>query len=320
MPGNPIEYVRSGFLKPILELEGLTDVSYNGKEIYYVTNDRGRQKSEVKLTPEEAGNFLRQVANLTERQFSFTEPILDVSFGNYRLNAVFRSLARDHNEKTYSFSIRLERECAIKRGDKSFFPGNSEEILLDMLSKGESIVIGGPTSSGKTELEKYLISQMRPNTRVIAIDNVEELSFVRGNGIDLTHWLVNDTVPKASFPSLVKNALRNNPDYVVVAEARGEEMMDALVSSMSGHPIITSVHARSIEALPSRMARLAMMSSPRLDRDSLVEDIAEHIRGYVYLKKRVDEEGKIVRSIESIGTLDPSTKQLRLLYKEETNA
>lgn len=313
-------YLEASFLKDLLFIPGITDISYNGEEIYYLDNQRGRVRSSIVVTPGEVGDFLRQIANFAERQFSYSEPILDVSFGRYRLNAVFRSLARQHNEKTFTFSLRIEREMALRSGDPEFFPGKSEEILLGLLEAGESIVIGGRTSTGKTELEKYLIAHLPTGTRVIVIDNVEELSLVPHDGIDMTHWLVNEAVPKGSFPSLVSNSLRNNPDYVVVAEARGAEMLDALISVMSGHPIITSVHGKSLEALPSRMARLAMLSGPKIDRDSLIEDINEHLRAYVHLEKRVDKSGRVIRFVESIGLLNPKTRAMEILFREENHA
>ena len=92
-------YVEQSFLAPLLTLPDVTDISYNGKEIYYVTNRYGRAKSEIAPSEEEIEQFLRQIANQSERQLSYLQPILDVSFGPYRLNAVNRSLARWNNEK-----------------------------------------------------------------------------------------------------------------------------------------------------------------------------------------------------------------------------
>lgn len=315
---DPALYLENSFLSDYLKTSDLTDLSYNGEDLFYATNSRGRVKAEKQPKLSEVADFLRQIANLCEKQFSFSSPILDVSFGRYRLNAVYQSLARSQNEKTYTFSLRLASSgCRISE-DPNFFGGESKGILLGILQQGESIVIGGKTSSGKTELEKYLLNAMAPSSRVIVIDNVEELDLVKNPLIDLSMWLVNENVKDASFAALIKNALRNNPDYIMVAEARGGEMLAGLVSAMSGHPIITTIHAQDIEAMPERIARLAMMGNERLYKDELLDDIAHHLRYYVYLEKKENADGSYSRFLKSIGRLDEKSKKMQKLYERES--
>lgn len=315
MKTNPSEYLETSFLSPLLEDPEVTDISFNGEELFFVSNSEGRQRFDITLKEEEASSFLRQLANLTEKQFSVQSPILDVSFGRYRINAVNSSLARKKNKKTYTFSIRIESgECRIKE-DSSFFDDKSISILKGLVANQESIIIGGKTSSGKTELEKWLLQKMTPNARVIVIDNVEELDMVENSNVDLTTWMVNEQIKDASFAGLIKNALRNNPDYIVVAEARGEEMLDALLSAMSGHPIITTIHAQDIEAMPDRIARLAMLGNQRLEKAELLDDIAHHLRYYVYVEKEIKDDGTVNRYIRQIGCLNESTGKMNLVYE-----
>lgn len=315
MGNDPASYLEDSFLGDLLKKEGLTDLSYNGRDLYFATNARGREKAEKQPSVAEVGDFLRQIANLSEKQFSFSSPILDVSFGRYRLNAVYQSLARVCNEKTYTFSLRLASpHCRIEE-DPTFFGGESKSLLLGILLQGESIMIGGKTSSGKTELEKFLLGEMAPASRVIVIDNVEELDMVENPRIDLSMWLVNESLKDATFSALIKNALRNNPDYIMVAEARGGEMLDGLLSSMSGHPIISSVHAQDIEAMPERIARLAMLGNERLYKEELLDDIAHHLRYYVYLEKKENPDGSLSRHLQSIGYLDEKSKTMQKLYE-----
>jgi pilus assembly protein CpaF len=315
---DPALYLENSFLSDFLKIEDLTDLSFNGEDLYYATNSRGRVKAERQPKLPEVADFLRQIANLSEKQFSFSAPILDVSFSRYRLNAVYQSLARKENEKTYTFSLRLASSVCRIAEDSNFFGGESKGVLLGILHQGESIVIGGKTSSGKTELEKYLLNEMAPASRVIVIDNVEELDLVKNPKIDLSMWLVNESVKDASFSALIKNALRNNPDYIMVAEARGGEMLAALVSAMSGHPIITTIHAQDIEAMPERIARLAMMGNERLYKEELLDDIAHHLRYYVYLEKKENPDGSYSRFLKSIGYLDEKSKTMQKLYERES--
>ena len=76
MNENIVEFVESSFLKPLLEIPNITDVSYNGSDIYYVTNDYGRQKYPQKIEEKIIYDFLRQIVNLTDSQFSFSKPII----------------------------------------------------------------------------------------------------------------------------------------------------------------------------------------------------------------------------------------------------
>ena len=316
MSGDPVAYLENSFLSPLIGQEGVTDISYNGESIYYVSNHKGRQKADFEVKKEEVSSFLRQIANLTEHQFSVQCPILDVSFGRYRINAVNSSLARKKNEKAFTFAMRLEsNDCKIT--DKSgLFDEKSLQILRRLIKNGESIVIGGKVSSGKTELQKWLLQNRAPCTRVIVIDNVEELDMVENENIDLTTWLVNEQGRGASFSALIKNALRNDPDYIVIAEARGEEMLDVLLSAMSGHPVITTIHAEKLTVMPDRVARLAMIGSKRLFKDELMEDISRHLRYYVYVEKENAPDGSIRRFIKEIGHLDEKSKKITVLYSK----
>ena len=303
MANDAKEYLESSFLSPLLERPDITDISYNGERLFYMSNIEGRKRYDLEINKSDISSFLRQIANLNEKQFSFQCPILDASFSKYRINATFASLTRVKNEKTYSFSLRIASEKHVL--DNDFFGEGVKEILISILKEEQSIVIGGTTSSGKTELQKWLLLNMKEACRVIVIDNVEELGLISNPNIDLTTWIVNDNIPMASFSSLVKNSLRNNPDYVFIAEARGKEMLDAIISTMSGHPIIVSVHSLDLESLPERMARLAMLSEQKLEMDTLINDIRHHIKFYVYLKKE-GSDGGIKRYIESIAKINDS--------------
>lgn len=316
------EFLETSFISPLLEKEGITDISYNGEYIFYQSNKFGRRKSEIDVTPSQVASFLRQIANYSEKQFSFLDPILDVSFSRYRINATFLSLTRVRNKKSYSFSIRIAYEGSVLENDDSFFGGNSKRILLKAIKNKQSIVIGGETGAGKTELQKYLLMRLEPSSRVIVIDNVEELEMVRADdNLDLTSWVVDERNKKASYASLIKNALRNNPDYLVLAESRGEEMLDALNCVMSGHPIITTMHAKDIKAMPYRMARMAMMGEKKLEYDDLLGDIYHHFSLFVYVKRELID-GQVRRFIEAIAKPNEKKKTVEMVYErnEENEA
>lgn len=299
-----IEFIENSFLKELLERESITDISFNGEKLFYQDNLSGRLQSDLVVTNDEVYAFLRQIANLTDQQFSIANPILDVSVGRYRISALHSSLARKNRDKVFNFSIRLGYDKLRIKDDGSFINKRALSLLDEAINKKCSIVIAGKTGTGKTEFQKFLISRMNENTRIILIDNINEFetNYFKDN-LDSQTWLVNNQ--KNNFDDLIKNALRNNPDWLVVGEARGEEMKACLNSTMSGSPTITTMHARDSESIYHRIARMCMINSKNLVFEETLEDVKEHFKFLVYVKKIFDEKTKsYVRYVDSISTND----------------
>ena len=299
-----INYLEESFLKPLLENSNITDISYNGQDIFYVHNDYGRLKSDISISKQEARDFIRQIANLSEKQFSFLSPELDVSFGRYRFNALHQSICRKNNEECICFAIRIS-SSELKFDEDKKLDSGVRELLDILINSNVSIVIGGLTGSGKTELQKYLLSRMKENTRAIVIDNILELDqFVPTNELDLNIWQVDEKREAASIQNLVRNALRSNPDWLIVAESRGKEMLEVFNSSLTGHPIITTIHAFDMKSMPVRMARMVMMNDQKTAFEDIFSDISYHMRFYIYLKRKYQTNGMVQRYISSIGYLN----------------
>lgn len=310
-----ISFIETSFLKPLLEIETITDISYNGVSIFYMDNVLGRRKYKETISPEQAIDFVRQIANLSERQFSYTTPTLDFSINRYRINAQHSSIVRVKDEKSVSFAIRIASNKNRIEDDPHFMDKEARKILLEAIAKKKSIVIAGSTGSGKTELQKYLISHLEDCSRVIIIDNVQELDYVRFNeNLDVTSWQISPIIPQGNAQELIRNALRNNPDWIVVAESRGKEMADALNAVMSGHPIITTLHARNVESIPHRILRLVQSGNKDEKAEEILADIYEHLDYYVYLERVISKNKKVERYVSKIAMVDQN-KELKIIYE-----
>ena len=301
-----VYYIENSFLASLLKDEEITDISYNGESIFYVSNDLGRRKSDISVEQQVVRDFLRQISNISEQQFSFTNPNLDVSIDKYRLNATHQSVGKINNEDVVTFSLRIASVKPRIEKDSDFFTPLLVE-LIDVLCKSQkSMIIGGVTSSGKTEFQKYIIRNFSDFVRVIVIDNILELDAVRNDSeIDLTCWKSDERNLNTSSSLLIKNALRNNPDWLILAEARDKEMVDVLNSAMTGIPIITTIHAFDVYSLPYRMGRMILRGDQKLDYDETLKDIYYHFHFYFYLAKKV-VKGKIIRYISQVGYIDNS--------------
>ena len=300
-----LDFLKSSFVWELINQEGVTDVSYNGSSFFYVTNTMGRQYSSIKVEYMDIKDFLRQIANIAEKQFSYQSPFLDVSIGPYRINAVHQSIARKGDSDALTFCIRVAGQVGLINDNSDFLCPELITLFEILLDEKISICLGGITGSGKTELQKYLISKMRAYTRVIIIDNILELSHCASNEqLDLNVWQADEKNKEANIQSLVRNALRSNPDWLIVAESRGAEMLEVLNSAMTGHPIITTLHALDVFSMPSRIGRMVMMNEKKMDFESVMQDIYYHFRFYVYLKREFRKDGRVFRYISDIVQLD----------------
>lgn len=299
-----IEYIEQSFLKELLKENSITDISYNGESIYYKDNLKGRIKSDLVISKSDAYNFIRQISNLTDSLFSYKDPILDVSVGRYRINATHHSISRKNREKSVTFSIRIGFDkLRILDGD-GFIEKKAFKLIEFAIKSKNSIIISGKTGVGKTEFQKYILSKLNPFTRIITIDNINELETdFFAKDIDSVTWLSFNNGNGIDINNLIKNALRSTPDWIIVGEVRGKEMLTLLNSAMSGHPTITTLHSRSGENTYKRMTRMAMIGNETLIYEETLDDIYDHFKLIVHLKSYYDlEKKKYMRFVESIGT------------------
>lgn len=310
-----MRFIEESFLMNLLKDKNVTDISYNGRNIYYLHNLYGRQKSDIEIDEDDAKGFVRQIANIGEKQFSIQSPILDITIGKYRINAVHNVIAKSHNEGVINFSIRIASDELKITPDSNFFTPLVRELLDVLLENQMSIVMGGKTGTGKTEFQKYLISRLPKKARVLIIDNVLELDISSlFHDLDINIWQSDESNDSMCINNLVKNALRSNPDWLIVAESRGKEMLEVLNSAMTGHPILTTLHSLDAKSMPSRIVRMVMMNDKDLSYKSIRTDIFNHLNFYVYLKNDKDEEGVSYRHIQEVIELDERGNQISL-YK-----
>ena len=309
-------YLENSFLKELLEDEDITDISFNGDTIYYVHNFLGRRKSDIYFTSEMAKDFLRQLANLSEKQFSYQSPLLNISVANYRINGVFNSIGRLQNKKVYTFTIRKASLVPRIHMNSPFLTKELISLFRTLLNNKISIIISGVTGSGKTELQKFLISLLKENTRVIIIDEVLELDNLNDtNYLDMNIW---QTDVNTNAQQLVRNALRSNPDWLIVSESRGEEMLDVLNSSMTGHPIITTIHSVDVSSIPDRVSAMVMMNEKKMEKNNIINDFVHHIPIGIYLKKIETDRGEVKRIISDIAEFK-SDGDINKIYEFKNN-
>ncbi|MCL1632545.1 GspE/PulE family protein [Sporolactobacillus sp. CPB3-1] len=134
------------------------------------------------------------------------------------------------------------------------------------------ILISGPTGSGKTTTLYALLSafQKRYHSRVITIEDPIEKKY--------DAFIQMEVNEKANFTyaSGFRALLRHDPDMIMIGEIRDEETAKIAVrASLTGHLVLSTVHASNAPLTVQRMTELGI---PRFDlKETLVAVIAERL-------------------------------------------
>lgn len=309
--------IEQSFLKDFLK-DSITDISYNGTVFYALDNDIGRYKLDINVDNESIYNLIKKIANYMLKPFSIKNPILDVSFNNFRLSAVHPLVARCNNQKVITFSLRMIAPILrIKINDPSLCMIETHELLKALVKSYNTILISGQTGSGKTELQKYLISFVNSNDRLIIIEESYEthLKEIFPN-LDITTWLC-DTNEIDKLSSLIRLSLRNNPDWLIIAETRGQEAYDVIQAAMTGHSAITTIHSESCEYTLDRIIQLCKKKID-FDEKMMLKVMAEHLKIGIHMEKVFDEnQRKFIRRINEICEYVPEKEgySVNVLYQ-----
>lgn len=325
---NQIEsLLNSSFLKPFLTRENITDISYNGSIMMIQDNIQGRYKANYQPTQEEVLQLGKKIADLQGKEFTNTDPILDTELSYYRVNFIHPSVS----PFGCTFAIRVSRpRLAIENVSKLANPEVAE--LLNVLIKANTnIIIAGKTGAGKTELQKALVDFIPDDKKILLIEDtmdshLKELYPKK----DIISWRTitdGSREHKVTYNDLIKAGLRNNPDWIIIAETRGSEAYDMLESALTDHSIITTIHAKQAASIPSRLIKM-IGQKYQTNEFLLGKDIVETLRFGIYMTLESTNNGfrRYIREIveftdftEEKGLESIPVYKVKKIYDKETN-
>lgn len=257
-------------IEPLVKDYFIEDIECNGIDtpIYVVHRVYRNMKTNVTFTSmERLASFVEKLAQRTGKYISYASPILDGSLPDgSRVNATY---TQDITSRGPTFTIRKFTKVPwtptqiISMGTVS--PEMLAYLWILLQYKG-SLLISGGTASGKTTLLNAIAFFIPPEARVVSIEDTREISLFRENWLPSVVRTAVGTgkVGDVSMFNLLKASFRQNPDYVIVGEVRGEEASVLFQGMASGHASISTVHADSVDTLIKRLETPPINLSPTL--------------------------------------------------------
>ena len=144
----------------------------------------------------------------------------------------------------------LDQSGGLLSFDKLGMPDAIRERMLKLISYPHGmILVTGPTGSGKTTtLYAALNALNTPMTKIITVEDPVEYRLPRINQVQV-HEKIGLT-----FASVLRTALRQDPDVVLIGEMRDAETAQiGLRAAMTGHLVLSTLHTNDAIHTPSRL-------------------------------------------------------------------
>ncbi|WCK69549.1 P-type DNA transfer ATPase VirB11 [Agrobacterium tumefaciens] len=124
-----------------------------------------------------------------------------------------------------------------------FDNGDLEAFLQACVVSRLTMLLCGPTGSGKTTMSKTLISAIPPQERLITIEDTLELVIPHDNHVRLLYSKNGAGLGAVSAEHLLQASLRMRPDRILLGEMRDDAAWAYLSEVVSGHPgSISTIH------------------------------------------------------------------------------
>ncbi|MDA7745894.1 GspE/PulE family protein [Psychromonas sp.] len=150
----------------------------------------------------------------------------------------------------------LDQSAGILSFEQIGIPKHLQErITLQLKRPNGLILVTGPTGSGKTTTLYSALNMLNePGNKIITVEDPVEYRLSRVNQVQ-----VNSKIG-LEFSTVLRTALRQDPDILLVGEMRDKETMEiGLRGALTGHLVLSTLHTN--DAISSTL-RLLDMGAP----------------------------------------------------------
>ncbi|HMK47297.1 MAG TPA: ATPase, T2SS/T4P/T4SS family [Methanocella sp.] len=303
------DYLEFGKINPIMHDNFIEDVSCNGFEtpVFLYHKNYENIMTNIVFTEKQLNSYVIRLAQRCGKHISIAEPMVDATMPDG--SRIQMTLGKEITTRGSTFTIRKFKEIPITPVDLITWNTFSSETMAYLwlcIENNKSLIFSGGTASGKTSSLNAVALFIPPKAKVISLEDTRELKLPHQNWIPgLTRdSFTADGKGAIEMFALLKAALRQRPEFLLVGEVRGKEALTLFQAMSTGHTTFSTMHADSVESAIHRLEN-PPISVPRTMITAL--DIIS-IQSQTYLKnKRVRRNMKLVE----IQDIDPNTRNIR---------
>jgi len=304
------DFLGYGKIDPLMKDHLIEDISADGVKIPVYVWHRIYESLPTNITfetEEELNSFIIRLAYLAGKNVSLANPLIDASLPDG--SRIQLSYGNEITKRGSTFTIRRFRVDPLTISDLISFNTLSAEMAAYfwyIIENRSSILVGGGVAAGKTTTLNCLSMFIKPELKIVSVEDTPELNLPHEN------WIPSVVRPGFGFSEkgaitlfdLLKAAVRQRPDYIIVGEIRGEEAYTLFQAIATGHLGMCTIHAESVETVINRLESEPMNIPKTLI--AMINDIVIQIRTEINGKP-----ARRIKTVTEVVGLNTKTKEIK---------
>jgi len=305
------DFLGYGKIDPLMKDHLIEDISADGVNIPLYVWHREYESLPTNLIfndVEELDSFVVRLAYLSGKNISLAMPILDASLPDG--SRIQMTYGNEITRRGSTFTIRRFRVDPLTISDLISFGTISSDMAAYFwyaIENRASVLIAGGMAAGKTTVLNCLSMFIKPGLKIVSVEDTAELNLPHENWIPsvVRTGFGHDEKGTGTITlfDLLKAAVRQRPDYLIVGEVRGAEAYTLFQAMATGHLGMGTIHGESVSSVIHRLGSEPM----NIPRPLLTMIDA------VTVQLRTEVDGKPARrthTVTEIVGLDPRTQEL----------
>jgi flagellar protein FlaI len=253
------DFIGDSLIDALMHDPNIEDISCDGcnEPIFIFHRKYETIESNIAFTDTvELNSFVTKLAQRAGKFISISDPLLDASMPDgSRIQMTLGSEVTAHGS---TFTIRKFKDEPVTPTDLiqwSTFSPLSIAFLWLAVENGKSCIFTGGTASGKTTSLNAIALFIPRMAKIITLEDTRELKLPHPNWIPSVtrDAFSQDGKGSVDMYELLKAALRQRPEYLIVGEVRGQEALTLFQAMSTGHITYSTMHADSVASAVHRL-------------------------------------------------------------------
>ena len=251
-------FIGDGRIDAIMHDKYIEDISCDGigaPIFVFHSNYESIQTNISYNRADDLDSFVTKLAQRAGKYISISEPMLDAMMADG--SRIQMTLGHEVTAHGSTFTIRKFKDEPITPTDLiewGTYSPLSIAFLWLAVENGKSCIFAGGTASGKTTSLNAISLFIPPIAKIVTLEDTRELKLPHKNWIPSITRESFDSGGKGSIDmyELLRAALRQRPEYILVGEVRGKEAQTLFQAMSTGHVTYATTHADSVASVVHR--------------------------------------------------------------------